>query len=313
MKTLPLFYYPTTWVWVDDDQTLLTAMTRVFNKTNAVLPFYSASECLAYFKQYQSPLIRHGFLRNDPGGEHYRLLQSVPLNFDSRTIVNLLQDSKRHEEITAMVIDYNMPGINGVELARLTQPWLIQKILLTGTAYREDQVTSGFNHQLISRFVQKSEPEMLNKLTTYLHKLSYGYFQAITSLFVSYLEVDEKLALSDPTFIDFFELYCQSHDIKEYYLIEKQGSFLCIDSQGARSCLVVHTQRSIDAWLSINGNENSLSEDELSAVKGYKKIPFFGIHHSASQIDLQQKQVCLYEPHTLKGRQTYFWIVTKNF
>ena len=61
-KTLPLFFYPSTWVWVDDYKTLLKAMTRVFDKTNQILAFQSAKECLTYFKEYCPPLTEHHFL-----------------------------------------------------------------------------------------------------------------------------------------------------------------------------------------------------------------------------------------------------------
>lgn len=306
MKFLPLFYYPSTWILVDDDQNLLSIMVDVFNKKNHVVSFQSPVACIEYLKKYTSQLTDYYFLEPNLKDENYDILQQMPLNFDIRSIVTLLDNNKRHQEITVMIIDYDMPEINGFELSKLTRDLLIPKILLTGNKHNNEAI-SCFNNGLINRFIEKTEDNMLDKLSNYLEELSHEYFQAKTAPLLAYLETDGKLPLSDPTFIDFFEDYCRTYKIREYYLIDKQGSFLCIDSNSNHSHLVFHTEKSLSSWLAIYGDEKELQPADLSALQQRKKIPFFGIKLEAFQVDAQEWSKHFYYPNILQGREMYYW------
>ena len=124
---------------------------------------------------------------------------------------------------------------------------------------------------------------------------------------LSYLETESKLPLSDQFFIDFFEKYCERNSIREFYLIDKQGSFLCIDNKGHRSYFILQTDRGIDAWLTLYSADKGLSKDELALIADRKKIPFFGQGKEAWQIDSSQWSNYLYTANFLEGREQYFW------
>ncbi len=311
MKVLPLFYYPSTWLWIDDDRTALRTMALVFGDKNKIQTFQSAKECMAYLDTYRSPLSQHSFLKSITEDENYGVLQRTPIDFDVTTLAKLADDPKRHDEITVMVIDYNMPEMDGFALAEAAQHLPIQKILLTGKAH-ESEAVIGFNRNLIQRFVQKAEEKMTEKLSNYLEELTAQYFEKLSSPLLSYLEAEAVLPQSDPVFIEFFKNYCKEHQIKEYYLIDKQGSFLCIDVKGNRSCLAVQSDRGLENWLTLYGDSTTISEHELAAIKNYKKIPFFGIGKEAWQIDSTEWPQYFYATNILKGREQYFW-ATVNY
>jgi len=298
MKTLPLFYYPSTWVWVDDDRTLLKTMTDTFSEKNRIVSFLSANECLTFLTKHESLLSQAHFLKINRDDEHYGLLQNTPIDFDVTVIAKLAEKNDRHDEVTVAVIDYDMPEMNGFTLAKEIQHLPIQKILFTGNK-QDNKAIEGFNHNLIQKFVQKGDVNMFDDLSNYLKELSIQYFQKLTFPLLSYLETEHKLPLSDPVFIDFFESYCESNDVKEYYVIDKQGSFLCIDSQGKQSCLVVHTERSLQQWHSVYGNGKLLQAGE--------KIPFFGVGKEAWGFEASEWLKYFYEPNVLEGREKYFW------
>lgn len=306
MKTLPLFYYPSKWLWVDDDPILLNTMTHVFGEKNQVEPFQSSQVCLNFLKNYKSPLSQESFLKSSKGDESYGILQHTPVDFDITMIAGLANNPKRHEEITVMIIDYNMPELDGFSLAKAIQSLPIQKILLTGKA-QESQAIEAFNHNLIHRFIQKGELEMVNKLSTYLEELSLCYFQKLTWPLLSYLETEAPLPLSDPIFIDFFEDYCEKNKVKEYYLIDKQGSLLCIDEDGNRSCLIIQSDRSIQSWLTLYSNEKYLSDGELAKIQSKEKILFFEPGKEAWQVDPSEWPKHFHTPSILEGRERYFW------
>ncbi|MFN7097229.1 MAG: hypothetical protein ACK4PR_06695 [Gammaproteobacteria bacterium] len=306
MKTLPLFYYPNSWVWVDDDKTLLETMALFFGKKNTIKSFQSARTCLNFLQQYKSPLSHQNFLISNKQDLSYGTLQHTPVDFDITILANLANFPERYHEITVIVIDYNMPEMDGYSLAKVIQQLPIQKILLTGKA-QENEAINGFNHNLIHRFVQKGIETMKEMLSIYLKELTLQYFQQLTLPLLSYLETESKLPLTDSIFIDFFETYCEQYQIKEYYLADKNGSFLCIDSKGKRSCLVVQTERGINKLLNICQEEGYFQGDKLAMIQNREQIPFFGIGKEGWQIDTSLWHKHMYTPNILEGKERYFW------
>ncbi len=306
MKTLPLFYYPSSWLWIDDDKLLLDCMALVYSEENSIIPFQKGESCLNFLQQYKSPLSLKNFLTSNMQDISYGFLKHTPVDFDITMLARLADDPNRFNEISVMVIDYEMPDMNGFAFAQATQHLPIQKILLTGKAEHSDAI-SGFNTNLIHRFVQKQWEEADEQLSIYLKELSIQYFQKISSPLLSYLEVETTLPLSDPIFINFFENYCEKNGIKEYYLIDKEGSFLCIDSKDKRSCLVVQSDRGLDSWLATYKNEGYLASSEFDLILDKKKIPFFGIGKEGWEINSSKWLNHLFTPQVLDGVKRYYW------
>ena len=308
MKTLPLFYYPNTWVLVDDNHTVLNTMTEAFSKKCAVKSFLSSEECLRFLKNYISPLSKYNFIESDINDENYGLSAKNPMNLDITKIAKLREDKHRHHEITVAILDYQMPIMNGLTLAERIQDFPIQKILLTGDI-TEIKAIEGFNKNLIQKFIQKSSVSMLKDLDNYTEELSSRYFEHLTKPILAHIEAENKTALSDPVFIDFFEEHCRKNSIKEYYLVDKNGSFLCVDAEGKQSFLVVHTDKSMSEWLAVYKNELHLSDVNMVAISEYKKIPFFGIEKEAWQIPSDEWEKYFYTASTLMGREKYYFVV----
>ena len=306
---VPLFYFPTTWVCVDDNKKLLNTMSIILEEHARVKLFSSAKECLAFFSTYQSVLSEYSFLRSVKDDEGYGVLEHTPLDFNVKTLVDIANNSRRFDDISVLIVDYNMPEMTGYELAKAIKP-SIKKILLTGDAH-DKIVIDGFNNKLIDRVVQKADVSMEETLITYLEELSLQYFQKISSPILSALEAENKLPLSDPAFVSFFNGFYSEYKIKEYYLIDKQGSFLCIDEEGNKFCLVIQTNAGINAWVSSYSIENELSTEKMKAINERKKIPFFGLGVEAWHIEPSHWGNLLHDANSFKGREDYYWAVVK--
>ena len=239
---------------MDDDKTLLDNMVLVFQKYNHIKSFPSAKESLDFLNNYKSPFSKYTFLKSLSNDESYGMLQHTPTDFDITLLIDIANDPNRYQEITAMVIDYKMPEMDGFTFSKKINPLPIQKILLTGAAQSGDAI-SGFNNNLIHRYVQKYDADLISKLTTYLQQITSDYFQKISLPLLSYLEIENQLPLSDQIFINHFEQYCRKNEIQEYYLIDKQGSYLCIDKKNQKKCFIVQSDKNIDFWLSSYGSE----------------------------------------------------------
>ena len=129
----------------------------------------------------------------------------------------------------------------------------------------------------------------------------------ITAPLLAHLEAEGVTPLSDSVFVNFFLRYCEIKKIREYYLIDKQGSFLCIDDAGLHSFFVVHSDHSLDNWIKNYNAEDELSSDLLSEINLRKKIPFFGMSKEAWNIPISEWKNYFFTPNPLSGRENYFW------
>lgn len=305
-EALPLFYYPTTWIYIDDDKNLLKSMSYVLDEYNFFKLFNSPTTCLEYLSNYTPPSANFSFLESAIHDELYGILHHTPIDFDVTTLASLVEKKNRHDEITAMIIDYSMPEMDGLSFAKKSCHFPAKKILLTGKN-RESQAIEGFNGSLIQRFVQKFEIGMEENLIAYLKELTLQYFQNLSSPLLSHLQTENQLPLSDTIFIDFFNNLCTNNNINEYYLIDKHGSFLLIDKSGKKSCLIVQSDKGIDAWLSIYSIDNEIPKNDINDIKQRIKIPFFGIGIEPWQVDINSWSKHFYNANHLDGNEKYFW------
>lgn len=305
MDALPLIYYPTTWVLVDDDIAILYSLSELLGTHNRIKTFQSPKQCLEHFNSYTAFLEDIRFLNTKIEDETYDSQQNTPIDFNISLLSEIAASSERYNQVTAMVIDYEMPLMNGFLLADKLKQHPIYKILLTGRAQPE-QAIEYFNKSIVQQFIQKGDPELLDSLIGIIREQTKRYFQRKTQPLLSILESEHPIPLSDKLFIQFFEDFCLKNNIEEYYLIDKQGSFLCIKRNGDLSILVVHSEYSLKKWLN---NYHDQTEINLSTVIRREKIPFFGIGKDLWQVEKNKINDCLYDTFSLSGRETYYMAV----
>lgn len=303
---LPLFYYPTTWLCIDDDKLLNITISNALNRFSQVKCFESSLSCIQYLENYKPFLETQSFLNINTSDEKYGTTGYSCVDLSLISLVGLADNPDRYSEITAMIVDYNMAEMNGLELAKSCRSFPFFKLLLTGED-KPFEAIRGFNDNIIHCFVQKGDKSIFENLTSNLKKLTYKYFQEKTLPLLSHLEAEAPIALTDSTFIDFFEKFCNENDITEYYLLDKQGSFLCIRSDRKKICLIVHSDDSLNEWLKLYENESDDIATVLRPIKERTKIPFFGIGVEGWEIPGSQLQQHYYEPNVLEGRNRYFW------
>ena len=112
INAIPLFYYPTTCIYVDDDKTFLQCMPMAFENIARSKLFSSAKACIDFLGSYKTTLSFNHFLKSNCDDEHYGVLHHTPTDFDITAVAELSNNPARHDEITAMVIDYHMPEMN---------------------------------------------------------------------------------------------------------------------------------------------------------------------------------------------------------
>lgn len=307
-QILPVFMFPTTLACVDDNALFLKYLTAQLGKTHPVKVFDSPKACETFFKTYIQPTNTKDFFRHFAESELYHTMDhaSVDLNFSK--LADLSKKILKTEEISVLIVDFDMPEMNGIELCRCLKEFPMKKILLTGTLELK-QAIKALNDNVIDCYINKDNSDLINEIRSYIDILSKNYFIEKTHSLLNHLEIHKKLHLSDEVFVGFFAKWCQENHIKEHYLIDKDGTFLVIDDKGAISYFVVATDNTLEAFLELY-DDTEFSEVH-EKMKNQALIPFFGPYVDPLQVDTSLWEQHLYEPTILVGKEKYYWAVVQ--
>lgn len=309
MLNLPAYYHPTTILWVDDDKLFLRAASELFRPIFTIQSFNNPHECVTQFKNYRPQ--QFSLLQSDTNNECYETKNHAPVDFDVTSLYDYLKHNPaRVNEISIMVADYHMPNMTGLELCEQLKEFPFKKILLTGEASQVDAIAA-FNANIIDRFVRKDSPSLASELQQYVSTLSRQYFRERSRSLITHLEVDSPLPLTDPVFIDFFEKKCMELDVKEYCLIDKNGSFLLVNGNNEKFNLVIHTERTLNSFIKLHDDIETVTS-LLQKVSDRILIPFFGIGKEGWEFEDQEWEKHFFEPEVLVGRERYFLGVVKG-
>jgi CheY-like chemotaxis protein len=307
MSNLPIFYYPSTTIWVDDDKLFLDAATQI-NSSASSKTFSNPNDCFNYFESYVSPTAHMPFLRGAIEDERYETIGHSPVDMNVPSIYQLSHLAERLAEVSVMIVDYKMPEMKGIDLCKKLQSQPVKKILLTGEASYQEAVEA-FNDNTIDRFIRKDSPTLVEDIKKYVSELSEQYFIDRTKGLLSHLEVENKLPLSDSKFTEFFKNICIFYGIKEYYLIDKNGSLILIDDKNRAHYLIIHTDRSLDSFAELNQGINE-AKKYVESVTKREKIPFFGIDKESWQFEEKDWAQHFYSPKVLGSREKYYYTLT---
>lgn len=304
----PLFYFPSTMICIDDHPDSIAALNTIFKPIRPINTFQDPQEALHFLNHYHSPLSLIPFLRAVTDGDNIGLTEYCPVDLNVLNIAKLAEFSERNKEISLLVIDYNMPEINGIELCRALKGTAMKKILLTGENNYKVALAA-FNERIIDNFIQKDSPTLVEELIQSSQTLSHQYFLEKSQALLTHLEASKPLPLSDKKFIVFFEAWRNKNNITEYYLIDKIGSFLCFNHQGEKIHFIVHTESSLkefsDLYEKEAGNE---IPDLFQKLHRYEEIPFFGVGRSPWEEEVNTWVNYFYVAENFEGREIYYWV-----
>jgi CheY-like chemotaxis protein len=232
---LPLYFFPTQIVFVDDDP-------RAFEEIRLLL-----NNDLATYSYYHNPHQAINVINSNSKAEIF-FNKSTTEEIDYNTIYQLYNEvynPNRFNEISCIVIDYDMPGMDGLELCRKIKNPYIKKILLTGAA-DENLAIDAFNQGLINTYIRKHEPGVYDLLNNHIYSGQQSYFRALTTPPLDIIFKKWATAIFDPKFTIFFKNFIKEKKIVEYYLIDLMGSFLCIAADGTLNVLFMFNDEALD-------------------------------------------------------------------
>lgn len=308
--TLPAFYYPSTIGWVDDNQLFLNTITEIFNTNHSIRTFSNIVNCLSYFSTYIPHSQNMPILRDCIEHDYNDTTNHALVDIDVTLLNQVHHDETRIHEMSVLIVDYQMPEMNGIELCRRLSHIPCKKILLTGEA-NNNAAIAAFNEKMIDCFIRKDSKTLHEDLQKHINRLIQDYFRERTQHVIAHMEVSHPLPLSDPIFVEFFKQIREAHHITEYSLIDKNGSLLMLNKNGHAACLVIHTDKSLDTFTNTYESCHGTAS-AVNAVHTRSKIPFFGIGTEASEYGVDTWHQYLHTPAVLEGRERYYWVVITN-
>jgi len=252
--TIPACYFPTTVLFIDDSRDFLL---------NFVLQL---DEGLAY-RIYDSPFDALDFLQkkaDKPNPLIERCLSAKPQT--SSALANLqciyseIYNERRFAEVSVLVVDYAMPGMDGLEVCRMLKDSPIKKILLTGKA-DEKLAVEAFNKGLIDRYIDKNDHQAAELITKNIEVLQQQYFQSLSDKLTAFLGISPSQWTDNEMIQDCFRQINKEKRIVEYYRIDCEGSFLLLDEDAHAHLLTIRNEKEWelqDAYQRLNLERNDI-------------------------------------------------------
>lgn len=259
----PACYFPTTVLFIDDSRDFLL---------NFVLQL---DEGLA-FRIYDSPFDALDFLQKKEVMSNRLLQRCLAENprTDLKTIYYEIYNEHRFADVSVLVVDFAMPGMNGLEVCRLLQSSPIKKILLTGKA--DDKIAiEALNEGIIDRYIDKNDNEAAELITKNIESLQQQYFQELSEKVTQSIGLNLPAHIQTDVFHTCFRRICKEKRIVEYYIADQEGSFLLMDEDAHAHLLTIK-------------NENEWEIHDACQLLGLERSGIFSYHQHLDAIDAEE-------------------------
>jgi CheY-like chemotaxis protein len=299
-------YFPTTVVYIDDDPTFLRNIVAARSRKS--LPY----------KSFSNPFQAIDHINQDKYAANFldRIIHYVEANKFGREslsmhfleIIKEIFNAERYQQVSVMIVDYEMPAMKGLEVCKKIHNPRVKKILLTGVA-DESIAINAFNEGLIYQFIRKHDPDYLDKLAQAIDQAQKEYFSEIFTFMLKAFEHRyHATGLLDPVFSEYFEKLVHDHHIKEYYLVEPTGTFFMVDEDNQYKCLITLVDDMVETFLPDEPTPY-ISASDIRKVQNRELIfchyePFYT---EPFQPDIYQSwRKHLKKPYVLQSNQTYY-------
>ncbi len=301
---IPVYFCPGTLALLDDNSAFLENLCLNLGITQRQRVF-TAPQAALDFLQHTTIATQSTWLsvnkETDIDSEFGQLIElHIP------AIHQTIYHTQRFTDMPVIIVDYAMPGMNGLEFCRALQHLPIKKIMLTGVA-NLDIAVEGFNQGIIDKFILKQDASaLLPELRASIMQLQWAYYQHLSQPMHYQLNLQGDHCLFEPTFAAVFQQLCQQHQIAEFYLLDSSGSFLLLDATGTTYLLAVKSERDMEDYIDIARNVEQAPTVILEALMRRKKTPYFHttVDHATP---IEQWDNLLYDATLLTGKQAYYY------
>jgi CheY-like chemotaxis protein len=247
------YYHPTSIVLIDDDPAFLQSLAfspvgdlphAVFSRPDDALKFIFDRHALVpqldtFFAPHDGE-IGAGSLRKDE-----RLLR-----IRGNRIAQLTQKPARFDTTSVAVVDFDMPGINGLQLCAALANLPIRKLLLTGRAGVEVGIQA-LNDGMIDGYIVKQDRALVDALLNGIANQKNAFFSEITKPLSAAFCWEELSFIAEPKFAAEFESIHAARGGTEYYVSSDPPGCLSLGRNGGAAFVVVYDENALQCHLDI--------------------------------------------------------------
>lgn len=271
--TISFCEYPTQVVLVDDNKNFTDTFIMQLPESLVCKTFHDPREALQYLNHdYQhEPLAPKFFstLKDESAGH-------TVTNFSIQSLHEDIYNPLRFNQISVVITDYSMSDINGLSFCEQIIHPDIKKILITGES-GYDLSIEAFNKRLIHKFFLKGAQDLTEMIADSLEKLQNKYHASTFDAFT----FPELSILEDPEFKSIFRAVYKEMGIIEYYLLDKNGSYLMLDMDANLTWLVISNKDHAKHTLELL-KRHGVNSSKLDSIANLSHILFL-----PPQIDLE--------------------------
>lgn len=304
--TLPIYQHPTMTVLVDDSPSFLHSLRFQLGAAFPSIGFSDTGAAIAWLRQHSAaPAALAGLL--SPSVDTYTLSpQPYNIALHVEQVCGIRNQPQRFLTPSVLVVDYSMPGMDGIQFCEAVRDLPCRKILLTGVA-DERVAIDAFNRGLIDRYMRKSDAHALDRLEAELTQLQEGYFLARSEALRMLLSLHDYSFVNDPAICALMRELGARHKIVEYYLFKTPPGFLMYDRDARPWLLAVETEQSMNAQFEI-ALDGGAPASLLEALEQRRVVPNFS-DGDGMYSPVRHKEWHRYTApaQTCHGRELYYW------
>lgn len=264
------FYHPIKVIFLDDSRAFLDALDLEFGEKYNILTLESAEQAYNLLDGNRD-IIQSIFKLMK--GINLDTANDRMINFNISKILNQIYDKTRFEYIPLLVVDYQMPAVNGIEFCIKIKDKKVFKIMLTAEADKNIAIQA-FNNQLINKFILKTSENLYSEITLAINDLTQRYFNELTKHILHACDTAINDLFDNQRYQQLFVHTLKQAQAVEYYLVDTSGSILFLDKNAKPTWLIIrHIKELSDQFDLMQGYE--LPEQVITAVARREKILFF--------------------------------------
>lgn len=181
----------------------------------------------------------------------------------------------RYQLVQTCVVDYAMPGTDGLKVLNALLDWPGSRILLTGQA-DEQIAVQAFNGGLIDQFIGKQAPDITGRLLGALGKLTRTPHPRLNTLWRAVLQPAQQSLLQVPAVVKALQPYAQRHWV-EYVVLGEPFGVLGLDADGRCQWLQLEPTAALDEPAELAATAG-LGLDVVRAVQAGERLPAVELH-----------------------------------
>jgi CheY-like chemotaxis protein len=183
----------------------------------------------------------------------------------------------RYQLAQTCVVDYAMPGIDGLRVLQTLLDWPGSRILLTGQADEQIAIRA-FNNGLIDQFIPKQTADIAGRLMTTLLKLARTAHPRLNTVWRTALQGHHQAQLEAPSVAESLLALAESRWI-EYVVLAEPFGILGLDAEGECDWLQLEPSSGLKDVADL-ARSAGLGFDTVRAIQGGHLLP---------AIELQQR------------------------